>query len=541
MLLCATFELSTDRDSDPALMLIFFYKFLFSILWVLSAIGIASSASGYSSEACGDWSLFFAVITLPAAAYELITRLSFKRSTDKHSPTSLRMNPDTIAAEELPLGMKRAIPEEQHRIPRQMLDDNAMKVLYRLQDEGYDAFLVGGCIRDLLLGMQPKDFDVATSAHPEEAEELFRRSRLIGRRFKLLHVRFGRELIEVATFRAGHDSDDNNGEHGRQAESGMILRDNVYGTIEEDALRRDFTINALYYCVKDHSIYDFANGYSDLKNRRIRMIGDPEARYREDPVRMLRAARFAAKLGFEIEPSTAQPIHTLGPMLTRIAPARLFDEALKLLQTGHGEASLRQLKRFDLFRTLFPQTDAMLDSDEYPVETLIYNALANTDRRLGQGKSVTPAFLFAALLWYPMQRRFQELLDQRDQPALQCLHQAANEVLSEQVRSTAIPRRFSGPVRDIWELQLRLPRRNRAAQLLTHPRFRAAYDLLLLRESSGEALDGLSQWWTDFQNSDEHQRSAMQGANPREEERSAPKKRRRRRRPGNSGQKQNNG
>lgn len=432
---------------------------------------------------------------------------------------------------DLPLGTRRSIAETEHRIPRQKLDDNAMKVVYRLLDEGYEAYLVGGCIRDLLLNKDPKDFDVATSAHPEQGEELFRRSRLIGRRFKLLHVRFGRELIEVATFRAGHDSEENNGEHGRQAESGMILRDNVYGSIEEDALRRDFTINALYYSVGDHSILDFANGYRDIKKRQIRMIGDPETRYREDPVRMLRAARFAAKLGFDIEPGTAEPIHTLGPMLTRIAPARLFDEALKLLQSGHGEASLRQLKRFDLFRTLFPQTDAMLDSEEYPVETLVENALGNTDRRLAQGKSVTPAFLFAALLWYPLQRRLKELLDQRDQPALQCLHQAANEVLSEQVRSTAIPRRFSTPVREIWELQQRLPRKRRADQLVTHPRFRAAYDLLLLRETSGEDLGGLSQWWTDYQNADENQRSQLQQKPSGSEGESAPRKRRRRRKP----------
>ncbi|MBR9885198.1 MAG: polynucleotide adenylyltransferase PcnB [Oceanospirillales bacterium] len=480
-----------------------------------------------------SFTILFLVVAVPLLGFLYVQRTIARTPAGQGSEETSRLSVPSVpsAPTDLPLGSKRVIAESEHRIPRQKLDDNAMKVVYRLQDEGYDAFLVGGCIRDLLLGMQPKDFDVATSAHPEEAEELFRRSRLIGRRFKLLHVRFGRELIEVATFRASHDSDDNDGEHGRQAESGMILRDNVYGTIEEDALRRDFTINALYYCVRDHSIHDFANGYADIQRRQIRMIGDPEARYREDPVRMLRAARFAAKLGFEIEPGTAAPIHTLGPMLTRIAPARLFDEALKLLQSGHGEASLRQLKRFDLFRTLFPQTDAMLDSEEYPVETLVYNALANTDRRLGQGKSVTPAFLFAALLWYPMQRRLQVLLDERDQPALQCLHQAANEVLAEQVRSTAIPRRFSGPVRDIWELQQRLPRRSRADQLLTHPRFRAAYDLLLLRENSGEDLDGLGQWWTDFQNADESHRSDMQKGSRSTSSDAAPKKRRRRRKP----------
>jgi len=474
-------------------------------------------------------------ILLLVIAVIVLSTLYLRRSIDRRHPpeTDDPAQRQGSSNDELPaFGTRQVIPETEHHIPRQALDDNAMKVVYRLQDEGYDSYLVGGCIRDLLLGKKPKDFDVATSAHPEEAETLFRRARLIGRRFKLLHVRFGREIIEVATFRAAHDSDDNDGEQGRQAESGMILRDNVYGTIEEDALRRDFTINALYYSVRDHSIHDFTNGYADIQRRQIRMIGDPEARYREDPVRMLRAARFAAKLGFEIAPDTAEPIRRLGPLLTRIAPARLFDEALKLLQSGHGEASLRQLIRFDLFRTLFPLTDAMLDSEEYPVETLVVNALNNTDRRLAQGKSVTPAFLFAALLWYPLQQRLRELLDAGDKrPTLQCLHEAANDVLGEQVRATAIPRRFSTPVREIWELQLRLPRKRRADQLMEHPRFRAAYDLLLLRENSGEPLDGLSQWWTDYQNANQGQRGQMQDASqadPAQEP--APRKRRRRRR-----------
>ncbi len=482
----------------------------------------------------------FSILLLIAAVLVLST-LYLVRSAGKQRAQAAQTPANTPAPSpgkvELPLGQRREIPESEHRIPRQALDDNAMKVVYRLLDDGFEAFLVGGCIRDILLGKQPKDFDVATSAHPEQAEELFRRARLIGRRFKLLHVRFGREVIEVATFRASHDSGDNDGEHGRQAESGLILRDNVYGTIEEDALRRDFTVNALYYCVRDHCIYDFANGYRDIKARKLRMIGDPAARYREDPVRMLRAARFAAKLGFEIEQGTAEPIHQLGPMLQKIAPARLFDEALKLLQTGHGEASLRQLRRFNLLRYLFPQTDELLDSEEFPVEPLVINALRNTDRRLAQDKSVTPAFLFAALLWYPMQKRYQELLDEGAGAPLQCLHEAANEVLSQQVRSTAIPRRFSVPVREIWELQLRLPRTNRANQLVGHPRFRAAYDLLVLREQSGEPLQGLSQWWTDYQSADEAHRTEMQqrshGASEHDaqEGEAAPRKRRRRRKP----------
>lgn len=410
---------------------------------------------------------------------------------------------------------KKLISEDEHKIPRRHLDDNALKVAYRLQDAGFQGYLVGGCIRDLLLKKRPKDFDVATDAHPEEAADLFRRARLIGRRFKLVHVRFGRDLIEVATFRASHDNQAENaeGEQGKQCDSGMILRDNVYGTIEDDALRRDFTVNALYYCPKDHCVYDFANGYEDLQKGILRMIGDPEARYKEDPVRMLRAARFAAKLDFSIEQQSEAPIRTLAPMLKRIAPARLFDEVLKLLQSGHAIESYKQLQRLDLFEPLFPQVQKLLQSDnlDVPLERLIENALKNTDRRLAQRKSVTPAFLFAAILWYPTQLRMQQLMKEKKMPPVPALHEAANQVLAEQVRSTAIPRRFSTPIREIWEMQLRLPRRqgNRAVRLMEQPRFRAAYDLLLLRENSGEDLGGLSQWWTDFQNANEPSKNSM--------------------------------
>mgnify|MGYP000017327189 FL=1 len=426
----------------------------------------------------------------------------------------------------------RVIPEAEHQIPRKYLDDNAMKVVYRILDGGYEGYLVGGCIRDLLLGEKPKDFDVATSASPEEAHDLFRRSRLIGRRFKLLHVRFGREIIEVATFRASHDSHPANtdGEHGRQNESGMITRDNVYGSIDEDAARRDFTCNALYYCVKDHSIHDFANGYQDIQDGIIRMIGDPEARYRVDPVRMLRAARFAGKLGFEIEANTAAPIQTLSPLLKSIAPARLFDESLKLLQSGYAEAAYARLQEYNLFEPLFPQTQKALESEQSElVETLLLNALRNTDRRLAQRKSVTPAFLFAALLWYPVQQRMQQLMKEQKMPPLPALHEAANQVLSQQVKSTAIPRRFSTPIREIWEMQIRLPRRDgkRAERLMEQPRFRAAYDLLLLRENSGEDLGGLSRWWTEYQSANEDKRGRMSretgnGQKPRRRRRKKP-------------------
>ncbi|MFW1677225.1 polynucleotide adenylyltransferase PcnB [Pontibacter sp. JAM-7] len=430
---------------------------------------------------------------------------------------------------------KRIIPEAEHRIPRRLLDDNALKVAYRLQDSGYEGYLVGGCIRDLLLSKVPKDFDVATDAHPEEAAELFRRSRLIGRRFKLVHVRFGRDLVEVATFRTSHDNQvKQDDQAGRQCDSGMILRDNVYGTIEDDARRRDFTVNALYYCPKDHCVYDFANGYQDLQQRRLRIMGTASDRYREDPVRMLRAARFAAKLDFTIEPASEKPIFELGQHLSKIAPARLFDETLKLFQSGHAVASFTELRRLDLFRYLFPQVEPLLEQDipEMPVDTLVLNALNNTDRRLAQNKSVTPAFLFAALLWYPTKQLMEKLIREQNMPQLPALHEAANQVLAAQVRTTAIPRRFSTPLREIWELQLRLTRRSEksAARTFEHPRFRAAYDLLLLRENSGEALDGLSQWWTDYQTANPDQRHSM-SQQPATAER--PKRRRRRRAPSN--------
>ena len=437
---------------------------------------------------------------------------------------------------------RKLIPEEVHQIPRRHLNDAAMKTAYHLQDEGYEGYLVGGCIRDLLLDKRPKDFDVATNATPEQAHALFRRSRLIGRRFKLLHVRYGRDLIEVATFRASHDStpSNNEGEHGRQNDSGMIVRDNVYGTIEEDALRRDFTVNALYYCPEDHCVYDFANGYQDLQNHTLRMIGNPDARYREDPVRMLRAARFAAKLDFTIEPATEAPIAELAYLLKDISPARLFDEALKIFQSGHGVQSFHQLRKYGLMEQLFSQTVQSLENPgDYPVEKLVLNALKNTDRRLQQGKSVTPAFLFAALLWYPMQRRMLQLKEEAGMHTVPAMHEAANQIISEQIRQTAIPRRFSTPIREIWELQFRLPRRQgkRAERLMEHPRFRAAYDLLILRENSGEQLDGLGKWWTDYQTQNPQIRSHMSRDLGKDE----PQRKRRRRRRPNKKQEQSNG
>ncbi|MCJ8339280.1 MAG: polynucleotide adenylyltransferase PcnB [Pseudomonadales bacterium] len=416
------------------------------------------------------------------------------------------------------------IPESEHQIIFRNIDNNAIKIVKDLQRASYESYLVGGCVRDLLLNKRPKDFDVTTGAHPEQAHKVFNRSRLIGRRFKLLHVRFGRELIEVATFRAAHDNSSEE-QHARQADSGMILRDNVYGTIDQDALRRDFTINALYYDVNTRSIYDFTNGYQDIADRKIRMIGEPEERYREDPVRMLRAIRFAAKLDFSIEPQTAAPIKELAPMLYDIAPARLFDEVLKLLQSGHGNASMELLREYHLLQTLLPQTAQALELGVGNANELIFNALKNTDRRIKQRKSVSPGFLYAVLLWPVVQDQLNKVLANKRIPPITALHEVASNVISEQVKRTSIPKRFSTNIREIWELQFRLTRRpgNKAQQLVEHPRFRAAYDLLVLREKSGEDLEGMGSWWTEYQDASLEQREQL--VNSLNAKKPSPKKR----------------
>ncbi|MBE0484746.1 polynucleotide adenylyltransferase PcnB [Marinobacter sp.] len=424
---------------------------------------------------------------------------------------------------------RQEIPRDQHTVSRSMISEQARKVLHRLNKSGYEAYLVGGGVRDILLGGQPKDFDIATDATPEEVHELFRNSRLIGRRFRIVHVVFGREIIEVTTFRGNaldareEVADD---EH-RTSEHGLLLRDNVYGNLEEDALRRDFTINALYYCIRNFSIIDYANGVQDLNNRQIRLIGDPETRYREDPVRMLRAIRFAAKLDFNIEPNTEAPIRKLAPLLTHIPSARLFDEVLKLFSAGHGEATYDLLREYNLLAPLFPETAQAIEAGES--DELIRQALRNTDARIAQGKSVTPYFLFAAMLWPALQAEWHRRQDNGD-PVQPALHGAIGKVIGRQVQATAIPKRFSGPMKEIWELQIRLPRRQgkRAFATLTHPRFRAAYDFLLVRESAGEIEPGLGQWWTDFQRADERVQEKMLSELGST---TAPRKRRRKRSP----------
>ncbi len=394
------------------------------------------------------------------------------------------------------------IARDQHPVSRKLISANALKVLYRLSSQGHDAWLVGGGIRDIMLGITPKDFDIATSASPETVRSLFRNSRIIGRRFKLIHVVFGSDVIEVATFRASHDQEEDKKPHrdkSRLSDSGRILRDNIYGTIEEDAIRRDFTINALYYSAEDFTVHDFCGGLHDIQQRLIRLIGDPERRYHEDPVRMLRAVRFAAKLNFDIERSTAEPIFQLGGLLRDIPAARLFDESLKLFLSGYGVEAFNKMCDYDLFAHLFPATDSAL-LDDPKGELLIETALASTDARIADNKPVTPAFLFAALLWPAVKAIHDDLIAQ-GLPPIPAMNQAAGQVIANQCGHTAIPKRFSIPMREIWELQHRLERRQprHVNELVQHPRFRAAYDFLLVREQAGENTHKAGLWWTRYQ------------------------------------------
>ncbi|MDG2070919.1 MAG: polynucleotide adenylyltransferase PcnB [Pseudomonadales bacterium] len=376
-------------------------------------------------------------------------------------------------------------------LEKEQVSINALKVLSRLSEHGYQAYLVGGSVRDILLNQTPKDFDVATDAHPEDVHELFRNSRMIGRRFKIVHVRFGRDIIEVATFRASKNIEETD-----QTERGLLLSDNDYGSFEEDVFRRDFTINALYYSPDTHKVTDLVDGQADIDAKIIRLIGEPESRYREDPVRMLRAIRFKTKLGFSIDPNSEQPMFKLGYLLQDVSPARLFEELLKLFMSGQANVVFDELLAYDIFGWLFP--DAKRAMNQYPAKNLIREALLSTDRRIEQDLPVTPAFVYAALLWYPFvdeKRR----LEQEGASHPDASNEAAANVIAKQLLFTSIPRRFSTPMREIWNLQFRLPNRKKAKALVGHKRFRAAYDFLLLRELAGEKLDNLGAWWTKYQ------------------------------------------
>lgn len=385
----------------------------------------------------------------------------------------------------------------EHGIKATQLCPHTRKTLKKLNKSNYEAYLVGGAVRDLLLRLEPKDFDIATAAHPEQIKRLFSSCRLIGRRFRLAHIYFGRNYLEVATFRAPH----NDSKLGKTSNDGRITHDNVYGTLEQDALRRDFTINALFYDQETGNIIDHVNGLADIQTKTIRLIGDPETRYREDPVRMLRAIRFAVKLGFSIEKETEQPIYELGHLLRNIAPARLFDETLKLFHSGYALEIFRVLRHYDLFQYLFPLTEEslMVDDDEHFL-TFIETALSNTDKRIGEGKSITPAFLYAVMLWdYIQEKTVAYLAD--GQPNYQAIQLSASDAFSKQVQYTAIPRRFSNITRELWLLQHRFLRKDcRGAFSFTeHKRFRGAYDFHCLRVAAGEISIKECEWWTQFQ------------------------------------------
>jgi poly(A) polymerase len=465
------------------------------------------------------------------------------------------LNPDSDAGplpDSPPAGAPRIIPRAGHPISRQGISPNALRVLYRLREGGYQAFLVGGCLRDLMLGVTPKDFDVATSARPEEVKRLFRNCRLIGRRFRLAHVFFGHDIIEVATFRAASAplpgteveddpdillevgaSEDNpeaeaesDAERERDADQdederdpgdrvtddqGRILRDNTYGTIDEDVWRRDFTCNGLYYNIEDFSLWDYVGAMEDIAARRLRLIGDPEQRYREDPVRMLRAARFEAKLGFTLDAGTENGISELRELLTDVPAARLFDETLKLFLTGHGVKSFEVLRRRGLLGVLYPGVEGFFR--KHPgslVEQLLVAGLANTDERVQAGKSVTPTFLFTLLLYGPIAAHIEQQ-PQEKWSDVGTILDACDAALREATRRVTIPKRFSLGVRDMFALQPQLeqPRSRRVLRLIEQPRFRAAFDLLQLRAQVGMAPKELVDWWAALQSASPAQRQDM--------------------------------
>lgn len=409
------------------------------------------------------------------------------------------------------------ITPDRHNFHRSAISPAALQIVDTLTSKGYEAYIVGGCIRDSLLGKEPKDFDVSTNAHPEEIKALFRNCRLIGRRFRLAHVRIGREVIEVATFRANHqNAADNAGnnvpankQQASQSNAGLLLRDNVFGTLDDDAERRDFTVNALYYRPSDQCLIDHVSGFDDVQSHTLRLIGEPTQRYKEDPVRILRALRFTAKLNFTMTPETQNAIAESSELLGHIPAARLFDEMLKLFLSGSAERVWTLLNEHDTARWLFP--DSIEENNPNPAhQAMITQVMKNTDIRIAEGKRVTPAFLFAVMLWGPLMRKW-DSIKAEGVPPTPAFQQAIQRVTFEQAQVTTIPKRFAIPLRDIWELQLKLPQRSgkRAQRTVEHKRFRAAYDLLLLREEAGDSPPGIGDWWTEYQEADEARREAM--------------------------------
>ncbi len=406
---------------------------------------------------------------------------------------------------------------KQHKIDKSLISQAASKTCEGLQKAGFEAFIVGGAVRDLLLNVKPKDFDIATNATPEEVYKVFRRSRIIGRRFRLVHVLWGNETIEVSTYRGHHMSEGD----AQTNDSGRIIRDNIFGSLEDDAVRRDFTANALYYNPASEEVLDFHNGVADLKANLLRMIGDPKTRYQEDPVRMLRAVRLSAKLGLKIEKSTQEPIQKLADLLQDVPPSRLFDEMLKLFLSGHAVESINALREQHLHHGLLPLLDVVL---EQPLgERFVMLALKNTDNRILAGKSSNPSFLFATLLWHEVLKAWETY--KNSHPPIPALHMAMNEIIDLQAKKLAIHNRFTATMKEIWGLQPRFEQRagKRPFGILEHPRYRAAYDFLLLRCESGEIDAELGEWWTAFADANGEARATMLLPD------TAPKKRRRKR------------
>lgn len=419
-----------------------------------------------------------------------------------------RMRPNNDATSSLgadPSHEPITLHRDEHSVSRKQISKGALRVLYDLQNAGFESYLVGGGIRDLLLGKQPKDFDVATNATPEQVVKLFKRARIVGRRFRIAHVRFGREVIEVTTFRAAHTdstsskrSKPSRNNISQQNDQGMLLRDNVYGSLREDALRRDFTVNALYYTVDGFRILDYANGIADLENRTLRIIGDPAARYREDPVRMLRAIRFKALLSFDFDPATEAPISELAPLLGQVSAARMYDEINKLLLSQQGAKTFDLLQEYQLLDQLLPHVAALVANRHSSHYKLIHCALQNTAVRLAENKPVTPAFLYACLFW-PRVIEISNASNARNQR--DAIRAAGYQVVEEQLEQISIPKRISGAMREIWNLQNDLEhcKEQRTVALLSQQRFRAGYDFLLMREQSGESPVRNAAFWTELQ------------------------------------------
>jgi poly(A) polymerase len=391
---------------------------------------------------------------------------------------------------------------QQHGIDPKLVSSNAIRVTSSLQEAGFEAFVVGGAVRDLLLGVKPKDFDIATNATPEQVKRLFRRAFIIGRRFQIVHVMFGQDLLEVTTFRGAGSDTAPKDEHGR------VLRDNNFGLQHEDALRRDFSINAMYYNPATQEVLDYHGGIEDIRAKTLRIIGQPEARYREDPVRMLRVVRFAARLKFSIEPATAAPIRVMAPLIDNVPAARVFDEMLKLLMSGHALACLQQLRKEGLHHGLLPLLDVVL---EQPLGArFVTLALDSTDARIAAGKTASPSFLFASLLWHQVLEKW-EAYRAAGESTIPALHLAADEVLDSQTEKLALQRKIGSDMRDIWSMQPRFERRVGKAphKLLEHPRFRAGYDFLLLRCAAGEIDAEIGEWWTAFYEGDLEAREGL--------------------------------